>query len=154
MCARKARSLTLTEKAHKLLEGLERRSEIEQEKGIPLVGRVAAGIPIEAIEDDRWLSLNSIYPHSEDTFALEVAGDSMVEESIFDGDFVICRKTPVAKNGDLVVAIVDENNATLKRFYKEKQAVRLQPANKNYSPIYSTNVRIEGIVIGLLRKMN
>ena len=146
--------MTLTEKAHKLLESLEQRSESDLQKGIPLVGRVAAGTPIEAIEDDRWLSLNSIYPSSENTFALEVAGDSMIDDSIFDGDFVICKKTPAAKNGDLVIAIVDENNATLKRFYKEKKTIRLQPANKNYSPIYSTNVRIEGIVIGILRKMN
>jgi repressor LexA len=77
----------------------------------------------------------------------------MTGDGIVDGDFVICRKCSTADDGQLVVAIVDNENATLKRFYKEKSAVRLQPANDNYDPIYSVNCRIEAVAVGLLRKL-
>jgi repressor LexA len=76
----------------------------------------------------------------------------MIDEDIQQGDYVICRKSHIADDGQLVVAIVDEENATLKRFYREKNRVRLQPANDNYQPIYSDNCRIEAVVIGLIRK--
>ena len=76
----------------------------------------------------------------------------MIDENIYDGDYVICRKASIAQNGQLVVAIVDDENATLKKFYKEKTKVRLQPANDNYQPIYSDNCRIEAVVLGLVRK--
>jgi repressor LexA len=77
----------------------------------------------------------------------------MIEEGIANGDYVICRKCSTADDGQMVVAIVDNENATLKRFYKEKQAVRLQPANEQYGPIYSRNCRIEAVVIGLMRRL-
>jgi len=121
--------------------------------GIPLVGRVAAGVPIEAVEDKDCLSLNSLFGSSDEIFALEVAGDSMIDADIHNGDYVICRKRCTANDGELVVAIVDNDNATLKRFYKEKKLARLEPANENYQPIYSDNCRIEAVVIGLLRKL-
>jgi repressor LexA len=150
-----ARSLNLTSKAQKLLNCLD--NEISNpcsrlSTSIPLAGRVAAGAPIEAIENLESLSLNSCFGNSDDIFALEVKGDSMTNDGILDGDFVICRRYSTADNGQLVVAIVDDENATLKRFYKEKSAVRLQPANDDYDPIYSDNCRIEAVVVGLLRK--
>jgi repressor LexA len=151
-----ARSLKLTSKAQKLLDCLD--SNISNfcsrlPAGIPLAGRVAAGSPIEAIENLESLSLNSCFGSSDNIFALEVKGDSMTGDGILDGDFVICRKCSTADNGQLVVAIVDDENATLKRFYKEKSAVRLQPANDDYDPIYSANCRIEAVVVGLVRKL-
>lgn len=125
----------------------------DEPAGIPLAGRVAAGAPLEAVEDIEPLSLKSCFGTSDDIFALEVAGESMVNEDIHGGDYVICRRSRVADNGQLVVAIVDNDNATLKRFYKEKTRARLQPANDNYRPIYSDDCRIEAIVIGLVRKL-
>ena len=151
-----ARSLKLTSKAQELLNRLNNdisNSCSRSPAGIPLAGKVAAGAPIEAIENIESLSLNSCFGNSDDIFALEVKGDSMTGDGIVDGDFVICRKCSTADNGQLVVAIVDDENATLKRFYKEKSAVRLQPANDNYDPIYSDNCRIEAVVVGLVRKL-
>ncbi len=154
-CPGKARSLKLTSKAHELLNVLaDHRSkfDIERPTGIRLAGRVAAGEPIEAIEDKDHLSLSSNFGSSDDTFALEVRGDSMIDADIRDGDYVICRRSAVANNGQLVVAIMDEKEATLKRFYREKKRVRLQPANDDYEPIYSEACRIEAVVVGLVRK--
>jgi len=147
--------LRLTSKAQELLDGLVNSSvegHSQRQNPIPLVGRVAAGLPIEAIEDTQYLSLSE-YFGSSDIFALEVKGDSMINEGICDGDYVICRQSSIANNGQLVVAIVDDDNATLKKFYKEKNCVRLQPANDDYQPIYSDSCRIEAVVIGLIRKL-
>ncbi len=121
--------------------------------GVPLVGQVAAGIPMDAIEEIRSLSLQGMFGSDQDIFSLQVKGDSMIEEDIHSGDYVICRRTSVARDGELVVAIVDDDEATLKRFYKEANRVRLQPANSAYEPIYAKNCRIEATVIGLLRRM-
>ncbi len=151
-----ARSLNLTSKALKLLDRLDNETTNPRSRtkmDIPLAGKVAAGVPIEAVENIDSLSLNSCFGNSDDIFALEVKGDSMTGDGITDGDFVICRKCSSADNGQLVIAIVDNENATLKRFYKEKSAVRLQPSNDNYDPIYSDNCRIEAVVVGLLRKL-
>jgi repressor LexA len=109
-------------------------------------------VPLEAVEDIGSLSLDSCFGTGDDIFALEVSGRSMINEDIREGDYVICRRSRVADNGQLVVAIVDNDNATLKRFYKEKTHVRLQPANEDFEPIYSDNCRIEAVVIGLVRK--
>ncbi len=151
----RARSLKLTSKAQKLLNsfGAESPSFSQPPTGIPLVGKVAAGLPIEAVEDIQSLSLTSYFGNGDSVFALEVTGDSMTGDGIVNGDFVICRKSSTAHNGQLVIAIVDDENATLKRFYKEKSAVCLQPANDNYQPIYSDNCRIEAVVVGLIRKL-
>jgi len=110
-------------------------------------------VPIEAVENAESLSLNSCFGNGHDIFALEVKGDSMIGADIHEGDYVICRRQSTAHNGQLVVAIVDEENATLKRFYKEKTRARLQPANDDYDPIYSDNCRIEAVVIGLVRRL-
>ncbi len=150
-----ARSLNPTSKAQKLLKGLGQQNSNycpDLPTGIPLAGTVAAGIPIEAVEQKERLSLNSCFPGGGNTFALEVAGNSMVDEDIRDGDYVICRRSSTADDGQLVVAIVDDENATLKRFYKEKDRARLEPANDDYQPIYSNNCRIQALVVGLVRK--
>lgn len=86
-------------------------------------------------------------------FALEVKGDSMINEDIRQGDYVICRRSDVADNGQLVIAIVDGENATLKRFYKEEGQARLQPANDDFKPIYSNSCRVDAVVVGLVRKL-
>ena len=151
----KARSLKVSSRAHKLLSCLTDQSfhsYASEPGGIPLSGRVAAGVPLEAVENVECLSLNSCFGTGDDIFALEVKGDSMINEDIHEGDYVICRRCNVANDGQLVVAIVDDEDATLKRFYKENKRARLQPANDKYEPIYSDNCRIEAVVIGLMRK--
>jgi repressor LexA len=151
----KARSLKVSSQGRELLSELSSRSpspHMTEDSGIPLPGRVAAGVPVEAVENVELLSLSSAFGSGEDIFALEVAGDSMIDEDIRQGDYVICRRSRTAENGQLVVAIVDDQNATLKRFYKEKGRARLQPANDDYQPIYADNCRIEAVVIGLLRR--
>ena len=152
----RARSSKLTSKAIELLSCLDEQnagSDCQSQRGIPLAGRVAAGLPIEAVENIETLSLGSEFGTGDDIFALEVTGESMVGEDIRDGDFVICKKTPTTRDGQLVVAIVDNENATLKRFYREKNRARLEPANDDFEPIYSDNCRIEGVVVGLVRKL-
>jgi repressor LexA len=151
----KARSLKVSSQGQELLSELSEESSrtyAEVSTGIPLAGNVAAGVPIEAIENVELLSLTSAFGSGDDIFALEVTGDSMIDEDIREGDLAICRRSRIAENGQLVVAILDDENATLKRFYKEKKQVRLQPANDDYQPIYSDNCRIEAVVIGLIRK--
>jgi len=148
--------LELSSKAHKLpaLSATERSNlSIQKTEGIALAGRVAAGMPIEAIENKENLSLESCFGSTEEIFALEVQGNSMTGDGICDSDYVICRKSSFADDGQLVVAIVDGENATVKRFYKEKNKARLQPSNNEYQPIYSENCRIEAVVIGLIRKL-
>jgi len=150
-------NLKVSSRAHKLLSCLTDQSfhtYASEPGGIPLSGRVAAGVPLEAVENVECLSLNSCFGTADDIFALEVKGDSMINEDIREGDYVICRRSSVADDGQLVVAIVDEENATLKRFYKEKNRARLQPANDDYQPIYSDNCRIEAVVVGLVRRFN
>jgi len=153
--AGKARSLKLTSKGrrlHKRVADTSPAPSSEALSGIPLLGQVAAGIPVEAIENRQSLSLGSCFSTGGDVFALEVSGDSMIEENICPGDYVVCRTARTADNGDLVVALVDDGEATLKRFYREKGRIRLQPANSSYEPIYSNNCQIEAVVVGLLRK--
>jgi repressor LexA len=155
-CPNKARSLKLTSQGQRLLKHRHAKKTAtilaEDEMGLPLLGRVAAGRPIDAIEDKQRLSLTSHFGSTDQIFALEVVGDSMIDDGINSGDYVICRRSPTAHNGQLVVAIVDDDSTTLKRFYKEPTRARLEPSNENYAPIYSSNCRIEAVVVGLLRK--
>jgi repressor LexA len=121
---------------------------------LPLVGRIAAGRPLEAVEERETLSLGD-FARGGNTFALQVKGTSMIEDHIMDGDFVVCEQTQVANPGDIVVALVGEDEATLKRFYREGPGkIRLQPANAEVAPIVvaATDVKIQGRVIGVLRK--
>jgi len=125
-----------------------------QEGAVPLAGRIAAGSPIEAVQDDRTLDVTGMFPVDEDTFALEVTGDSMIDEQIRDGDYVICRRTSTARNGQAVVALIDDGEATLKTFYKTPDGrVRLQPANEAYEPIFPERIDIQGVVIGVIRRL-
>ena len=118
-----------------------------QDEYVPLIGYITAGFPIEAIENDTDISIKmSQRPKSGKFYALKVRGDSMVDEGIFDGDTVIIKKQDYADNGQTVVAVIDENQATLKKIYKEKKGYRLQPANQTFMPIYRDEVEIRGIV--------
>ena len=122
---------------------------------LPLLGRIAAGRPVEAIETAETISLGDIIG-SREVFALEVRGDSMRDEHIVSGDFVLVERTRTAREGEIVVALVDGTEATLKRFYREGTLIRLQPSNAEMAPIYApaTNVSIQGRVLGILRKYN
>jgi repressor LexA len=119
----------------------------------PLVGRIAAGRPVEAIQNPETISLAD-FTRAKDVFVLEVRGDSMQDEHIVDGDYVLVEKTATAHNGDIVVALVGGAEATLKRFYKEGDRVRLQPSNTAMQPIIvpARELNIQGRVIGVLRK--
>ena len=119
---------------------------------VRLVGRIAAGRPLEAVEQDESLDLEEMLVRSGESFCLRVAGDSMINEQIRDGDYVICEKRDTAANGETVVALLEDGEATLKRFYREKGRIRLQPANPHFSPIYVEDVRIQGVVVGVIRK--
>ncbi len=121
---------------------------------VPLLGKVTAGNPIEAIENpDNFLSLPSyLVPKRKEVFTLEVYGNSMINAGILDKDIVIVERANTANNGDIVVALNDENEVTLKRFYKEKDYFRLQPENDFMTPIILKNVTILGKAIGLYRK--
>jgi len=120
---------------------------------LPLLGRIAAGQPIEAIENPETISLAD-FVRSKEVFVLEVRGDSMQDEHILSGDYVLVEKAKTAHNGDIVVALVDGSDATLKRFYREGESIRLQPSNVNMQPIIvpAANVDVQGRVIGVLRK--
>lgn len=118
---------------------------------IPLMGLIAAGKPIEAIRTNETIEIpRDMTGHN--VFALRVQGDSMIDDGILDGDFVIIERTNNPKNGDIVVALIDQDNVTLKRFYKEKRRIRLQPANKNYKPIYTRKAIVQGRLKGVIRK--
>lgn len=118
---------------------------------VQLIGRIAAGHPIEAIRTSETIDVprDMMGPN---VFALKVSGDSMKDDGIFDGDYVIIEKTNNPKNGDIVVALVDEDLVTLKRFFREKTRIRLQPANSNYKPIYTRKALVQGRVKGVIRK--
>jgi repressor LexA len=120
---------------------------------LPLLGRIAAGRPLEALETPETISLAD-FVRSKEVFVLEVRGDSMQDEHIVDGDYVLVEKAATAQDGEIVVALVDGSDSTLKRFYREGEQVRLQPSNTAMKPIMvpAANVAVQGRVIGVLRK--
>lgn len=122
---------------------------------VPLLGKVTAGSPITAIEQpDEFFDLPaSLMPKSGEVFTLHVSGESMINKGILNNDYVIVKRTQNAKNGDIVVAMTDENEVTLKTFYKEKDHIRLQPENDTMAPFIFDNVTILGVAVGLYRKM-
>jgi repressor LexA len=121
-------------------------------QGVKLVGRIAAGPLTEAVEQtDEELSFAD-WEGSEDKFALQVSGESMIDEHIADGDFVVIQRTPSARDGQIVAVRDEDGEATLKYFFREKGRVRLQPANKAMKPIYRDKVDILGILVGVVRK--
>jgi len=137
-----------------IVEGMDR-----SETGIvevPIVGRIAAGSPIEAIEDDRGtIAVDGDLIRGRESYVLKVAGESMMEAGILAGDYVIVRKQDTADDGDIVVALIG-SEATLKRFYKEKDSVRLDPANQKLASIYvgTGDFNIQGKVVGVVRMMD
>jgi repressor LexA len=120
---------------------------------LPLLGYIAAGRPIEVVtQTETILAPANLISHRREAFVLKVRGDSMIEEGILDGDYVVVEKQETAENGDIVVALLENSLATLKKFYKEKDRIRLEPANAQMAPIYATNVKIQGKVRGLIRR--
>jgi len=121
---------------------------------IPLHGRIAAGMPIEALEGQSTLAVPAALLGAGEHYALEVSGDSMVEAGILDGDFALIRKADTAREGEIIVALVDDAEATLKYFRREGSMIRLDPANRAYQPQrYAPNqVRVQGLLAGLLRR--
>ncbi len=122
--------------------------------GIPLniLGRIAAGGPIETLEEPEAIDLGSMVPDNKDVYALRVAGDSMIDDAIADGDVVLVERRDQAQDGETVVAVLPDETCTLKRFYREEGRIRLQPANENMSPIFVDEVTVRGVVIGVVRK--
>ncbi len=119
---------------------------------IPLVGLITAGEPIEAIEEQETIAIpSSLVLQKENTFVLKVKGDSMVGDGILSGDYVVVERSNHPKNGDIIVALLDNAYATLKRFYREQTRIRLQPANGKYKPIYVKDLIVQGIVRGVIR---
>jgi repressor LexA len=123
------------------------------EFALPLLGRIAAGQPIEAVQQGETISLGDI-TRSKDVFVLQVKGQSMKDEHIVDGDYVLVEKANTARDGEIVVALVDGSDATLKRLYREGIKIRLQPSNSQMDPIIvpAKSVQVQGRVIGVLRK--
>ena len=132
----------------------ERRRSAAPARTVPLVGRIAAGHPIEAIETPEDLAVPAALLGPGEHFALQVVGDSMIEAGIFDGDYALIRKAEEARDGEIVVALIDNQEATLKYFRKEKGMIRLDPANSLHEPqLYlPSRVRIQGRLAGLLRR--
>lgn len=124
---------------------------VEDTIQIPLLGTIAAGKPIEAIASSETIDIPRDMM-GRNVFALKVKGESMIEDGILNGDYIIVEQTAIAKNGDIVVALIDNHNVTLKRFYKEKDRIRLQPANSAMHPIFLNKVTIQGKVRGVIRK--
>jgi len=125
------------------------------ESEIPLSGKVAAGYPIEAILTHETITVPSDMVRGKRAFALRVSGDSMIEDGIFDNDLIVVESRQTAESGQTVVALVNENEATVKRFYKKRGQIRLEPANPRYKPIIiepPQSVNIQGIVVGLIRR--
>ncbi|MFA6436942.1 MAG: transcriptional repressor LexA [Candidatus Paceibacterota bacterium] len=121
---------------------------------VPVLGTIAAGSPIQVFEyqENLMIPKTLISNGHTDLFALEVKGNSMIEEGIMDGDYVICEPSQNVKNGDVVVALVNGTEVTLKKFYKEKRWIRLMPANSKMRPILSRNVLVQGVVKAVFRK--
>jgi repressor LexA len=126
---------------------------VEGSRGLPLAGRIAAGVLHEAVEQNEVIDFSELFS-SDDLFVLKVSGDSMIEDQIADGDYVVIKKQETASKGQIVVAITDENEATLKRWYPEGNRIRLQPANSSMKPIYVKNARVLGTVVGVVRKVS
>ena len=137
------------------IEIIQQKESDEEDNEIPLLGTVAAGQPIEAILSHDVISVPKDLHGNGRTFALRVRGDSMIEENIQDGDIIIVASQRTADNGQMVVALIDGNYATVKKFYREPDFIRLEPANPQFKPIFiktPERIQIQGVVKGLIRK--
>ncbi len=141
----RARSLALTSRV---------KFQEQQAAGLPMLGYIAAGTPIEAIQGDQKLDVASMFSAPGEQFVLRVRGQSMLDEQIRDGDYVVVQPEVDPKDGQTVVALLADGEVTLKRFYREGKRIRLQPANEAYEPIYvaADKLTIQGIVIGIMRR--
>jgi repressor LexA len=137
------------------IELVKPKAQVDSEgMDVPILGFIAAGAPIEPHTDpNATLSIPPAFVSGKRrTYVLQVRGESMIEEQIRDGDYVVVEQTEEARDGEIVVALLDNGMATLKRFFKESTRIRLEPANATMSPIFVKNVRIQGKVVGLIRK--
>jgi repressor LexA len=154
--ATQSRALRLTPAAHSSAAD-DRITNLEDRRAhvLPVIGEIAAGGPIEAYQDvTETLSVPELLAPGGDAYVLRVRGDSMIDAHIEDGDLVVIRPQQTARNGDIVVAQVEENAVTLKRFFKEPGRIRLQPANDSYEPQFYQDVRIQGKLIGVIRRLD
>ena len=120
---------------------------------LPILGMIAAGRPIEALQDRKDVRLGELVPTGEDIYLLRVRGKSMIEDHIDDGDLVVIERRETARDGEIVVAVLEDEEATLKRFYRERNGmIRLQPANSSMEPIYTSQVQVRGVVRGVIRR--
>ena len=120
--------------------------------GVDVLGAIAAGAPIEALENPERLDFADLLPPDAEVYALRVQGDSMIEDGIHDGDVVLVERRSTARDGQIVVAVLPDEVATLKRFYTEGSRFRLEPANARLRPIYTDQVEIRGVVLGVIRR--
>jgi repressor LexA len=164
---RSSRALRLTERGEAELEGAPRRlpngmgrvtpfrMPLERDVlALPVLGEIAAGQPIEAYADGaESLDVPRSLEARDDSYVLRVRGKSMIDDLIDDGDYVVVQPQATARDGDIVVALLEDNGVTLKRFYREQDRIRLQPANAEMEPIYATEVQIQGKVVGVIRKL-
>ena len=131
----------------------EKLPDEERTTKLPLLGTIAAGSPIEAVENREELDLEQMFQSRSGVYVLRVRGDSMIDDHLCDGDYVVIERRENARNGEQVVALLDTGEATLKRFYREGHKVRLQPANKTMEPrvVDADRCKVQGVVIGVLR---
>lgn len=113
---------------------------------------MSAGYGIEAVEEKEAFSLRNVFGSRQELFVLRVCGQSMIGAGIYDGDYIICRSAQTAENGQIVVVLLDGQNATLKRFYKDRTAARLMPANDAFEPIFSDCCQIQAVAVGIIRR--
>lgn len=128
-------------------------TEHAHNRGLPLAGQIAAGVLHEAVEQSERIDFSDMF--SDDAmFVLKVKGDSMIDDQIADGDFVVVKRQQTAQRGQMVVALTGDNEATLKRWYPEGKRIRLQPSNTSMKPIYVTDARVLGVVVGVVRQVD
>jgi repressor LexA len=163
--SRSSRALRLTSRGEAELESGSRpsamarvtpfRMPVERDVlALPVLGEIAAGQPIEAYADGaESLDVPRSMEARDDSYVLRVRGKSMIDDLIDDGDYVVVQPQATARDGDIVVALLEDNGVTLKRFYREQDRIRLQPANAEMEPIYATDVQIQGKVVGVIRKL-
>lgn len=138
------------------LIGEERLPDENRPTKLPLLGNIAAGSPIEAVENRQEIDLETLFQSRSGVYVLRVRGESMIDDHLCDGDYVVIERRENAKNGEQVVALLDTGEATLKRFYREGSKIRLQPANNTMEPriVDADRCRVQGVVIGVLRSYN
>lgn len=154
LCDRKI--LRKSRYVHRSIEVVETALADDQSRRLPLAGRIAAGEPIEAVEDTEWVDVGDVLGLDRargSLYLLQVTGDSMIDDGIFDGDYVIVEARRTAADGETVVALLEDGSATLKRFYREKRRIRLEPRNERLKPIYTRNVTVRGVVKGVVRSL-